>query len=214
MKDLSRLRIRHRIVILGLISREPPQHAWREPGSNASISKAVIRPSRPKVVEYHGMPAYGYRPCGVCVMSMWRSDIERHRVSLNRSFAVWTVVAVAGELTHVAMHRSSPRIRAGAAAGRGVPHPRRGRSIGILGWKLETVGRRARRELVGRRIKAQDGLATPLVETQIAQNCRRWMDPAAAERASTLSPKAAHLEQVGEVAVEQHGAMQIDRRSP
>ena len=39
-------------------------------GSNHSICIAVIIPSRPNVVEYQGMPAYGYGPCGVRVISM------------------------------------------------------------------------------------------------------------------------------------------------
>ncbi len=40
------------------------------------------------------MPAYGYGPCGVSVMSMQRSDIDRHSTSLKMSLPVSTVVAL------------------------------------------------------------------------------------------------------------------------
>src|SRR5262245_3606567 len=55
MQNLSRLRVRRRVVGRGLIGGEPPQRAMR--GSNQSICSAVINPSRPNVVEYQGMPA-------------------------------------------------------------------------------------------------------------------------------------------------------------
>src|SRR5579872_3084265 len=50
-------------------------------------------PSRPNVVEYQGMPAYGYLPCGVSVISILRSAIERHSTSLKILFDVSMLTA-------------------------------------------------------------------------------------------------------------------------
>src|SRR5437899_8352814 len=62
-------------------------------GSNHSICSAVISPSRPNVVEYHGIPAYGYGPCGVSVDSMQRSAVDRRTISLKIGFDVATSAA-------------------------------------------------------------------------------------------------------------------------
>src|SRR5579862_3685613 len=50
-------------------------------------------PSRPNVVEYQGIPAYGYLPSGVSVISMLRSAIERHSTSLKILFEVSMLTA-------------------------------------------------------------------------------------------------------------------------
>src|ERR1700680_2737093 len=50
-------------------------------------------PSRPKVVEYQGMPAYGYLPCGVSVISMLRSAIDWHSTSFKMLLEVSMLAA-------------------------------------------------------------------------------------------------------------------------
>src|SRR5579871_6834516 len=52
-----------------------------------------MMPSRPNVVEYQGIPAYGYRPSGVSVINMLRSAIERHSTSLKMLFDVSILTA-------------------------------------------------------------------------------------------------------------------------
>src|SRR5688572_17203689 len=53
------------------------------PGLTQSSSNAVINPSRPNGVLNHGMPAYGYDPCGVSVSIICRSALERTSQRLN-----------------------------------------------------------------------------------------------------------------------------------
>ena len=54
---------------------------------------AVMIPSRPKAVENHGTPAYGYGPCSLSVTSMLMSAIERHSTSLTSVLEVSTAAA-------------------------------------------------------------------------------------------------------------------------
>jgi len=74
-------------------TRLEPQHLQ---GRNQAVRDRTSSSTR-------GFPAYGHLPCGVSVMSMCRSAIDRHSVSLKISFEVSTVVAL-----RVAA-RSSPR---------------------------------------------------------------------------------------------------------
>ncbi len=81
----------------------------------------------------------------------------------------------------------------------------------MLGRKLDTIGRRGRRDLARGRVEAQRGLSQLRIEALIAQKHGGRLDRAATGDAAAVPPQAANLEQVGEVAVEQHGQAQIDR---
>jgi len=50
-------------------------------------------PSRPKGVLNQGIPAYGYGPWDVSVMSMYRSETERLTISLYTEFELSTLAA-------------------------------------------------------------------------------------------------------------------------
>ena len=58
----------------------------RSTGRATASRSAVISPSRPKAVENQGTPAYGYGPCGVSVVSIARSALERDSTLLNTLF--------------------------------------------------------------------------------------------------------------------------------
>ena len=72
--------------------REVSEAWWRDrnartpranAGSSHTVCSAVMIASRPKGVEYQGMPAYGYGPVGSSVVSNAISARERSSQSLN-----------------------------------------------------------------------------------------------------------------------------------
>src|SRR5208337_1127312 len=67
-------------------------------GSIHSVCNAVMIASRPNAVLYQGMPAYGYGPSGLSVISMARSEIDRRIASLNTSFDVAIAAAREADL--------------------------------------------------------------------------------------------------------------------
>ena len=75
----------------------------------------------------------------------------------------------------------------------------------------QAIGHRRRGEFARGRIEAQDRLPQSSVETLIAQHGGGGAHHLTIDGAAVLPPQAADLEQVGEVAVEQHGQAQIDR---
>ena len=84
-------------------------------------------------------------------------------------------------------------------------------SCRLLGRKLATVGGRGRRDLARRRVEAQRSLPQLCIEALIAQDDGLRPHRAATADAAAVPPQPANLEQIGEVAVEQHGEAQIDR---
>ena len=83
--------------------------------------------------------------------------------------------------------------------------------VASLGREIETIGRRGRGQLGRRRVEAQDGLAQLGVEPLVTEHGGGRADRLAADDAAALAPQPAHLEQVGEIAVEQHAQAQLDR---
>ena len=96
--------------------------------------------------------------------------------------------------------------RLGRAAADAAAHRRE-----FLGRDIEAIGHRRRRELARRGIEVQHRLPQLGVEALVAQDGGGGPHRLAGDRAAALAPQPADLEQVGEVAVEQHGQAQIDR---
>src|ERR1700741_5163518 len=67
-----------------------------------------MMPSRPNVVEYQGMPAYGYGPSPVAVVSMCRSPMDRHRISFTIGLEVSMVAVVAAVALYSRLRLISP----------------------------------------------------------------------------------------------------------
>ena len=212
MQDFARLRVRCGIVGLGLIGGEPPQHALRD----ARIEPQHLqRGDQPIAAEGGRVPG----DAGVGIASLRRAGHEH--VEIGHRAAQHLIEEVVRGLDRGGVARNSAPIamdRAQAARERyGFGRFRRAAGDGavdrrhLLGRKGEAIRCRRRRDLGRRRLEAQHRLPQLGVQSLVAQDGGVRADRLAGAGAAAFPLQAAHLEQVGEIAVEQHRQAQIDR---
>ena len=212
VQDLSRLRVRGRIVGLGLERGEAPQHALRD----ARIEPEHLQRGDQSVAAERGrIPG----DAGIGITPLRRVGHQHvevgHRPAQHLVEEVVRGLDRGGVVRHraqIAVDRAQPaqerhRLRRfRRAAADGAANRRE-----LLRRNAEAIGHRRRGELARGRIEAQDRLPQLGVEALIAQHGGGGARHLAVDGAAALAPQAADLEQVGEVAVEQHGQAQIDR---